>query len=208
MLRLPIALLVLPMLGCACPDLVEAPATPLETLGNWQAHLCRDDPQGEYGCLAASFQRAMGGFENYHAARRALLEQHPLTAWLLQRADLAQAVTETSYAPDGNAAWLLLEARGEPVLVRFEREAWVTLAFADGSRVVARQPRPMTELLPPQDSRPAARQAVLVEKPALTAEQWATVRSIHVDSRWQIADLAGLAAGAATGTVTGTGADP
>ena len=175
--------------GCACPPLLESYATPSETLATWQAHLCRDDPGGEYACLAASFQRAMAGFENYHAARAALLRERPVAAWMLEHADLRDHQSATSYSADGRSASVRLEARGETVFIRFEREAWVTLGHADGTSTTMRQTLPMDELLGSQ----AGRQWLLIEKPALSRDQLAAVRLVHVDSRWQIADLAGLA---------------
>ena len=107
-------------------------------------------------------------------------------------------MTATSFTADGRGAALQLQARGETLLIRFEREAWVTLVFADGSTLTARQSQPMDELLQSQ----AGRQWLWFEKPALTREQLAAVRSVRLESRWEIADLAGLAdaAAAAPGT--------
>src|SRR5262245_58989347 len=133
--------------GCRCPPLIEDYDTPHDTLATWQAHLCHDDPEGEYACLAASFQAAMGGFPNYYAARTALLEQRPVASWLLRHADLRDYEAETSYSADGRGAAVRLEARGETVWLRFEREAWVTIGFADGTSVTRRQIHPMDELL-------------------------------------------------------------
>jgi len=175
--------------GCGCPPLIENYATPRDTLATWQAHLCHDDPEGEYACLAASFQAAMGGFPNYYAARTALLEQRPMAGWLLRHADLRDYEAETSFSADGRGAAVRLEARGETVWLRFEREAWVTIGFADGTSMTRRQNHPIDELLGSQ----AGRQFLFIDKPALSREQLEAVRDVHMDSRWKIADLAGLA---------------
>src|SRR5262249_27872228 len=121
MLRRPLALLAsllgLLLASCGCPPLIESYSSPQATLATWQPHLCRDDPQGEYGCFAASFKRSMGGFENYNAARSALLDRRPVAAWLLKRADLADYVTDSTCSADGRQAALTLQARGETIVV-------------------------------------------------------------------------------------------
>jgi hypothetical protein len=186
-LLLPVVLLL--GSACACPPLDERYDSPMATLQTWQAHLCRDDAPGEYGCLAASFKRAMGGFENYHAGRAALLADQPLTAWLFMRADLEDQLVEQDFGADGRTAVLRLAARGETVSVIFEEEAWVTVTYADGSRESVRQPSDLSGLL----GRQGDRQWAEYRLPSLTAERLGQVRSLFFESRWLIADLAGLA---------------
>jgi hypothetical protein len=183
------ALLALAGAGCSCPPLVESYATPESTLATWQARLCRDDPVGEYRCLAASLQRRMGLYQNYHAARARLLDENPATAWLFERADLEEHVELTTYTPDGLAARVELSSRGEHVAVTFELEAWLTVTWADGAQQSLRQELPLAALLGSQGGR----QWLAIQRPELPPERLAEVRALAVESRWKIADISGLA---------------
>ena len=174
--------------GCACPSPPTRYDTPVDTLRTWQARLCADDPQGEYACLAASMKRRLQqGFENYYAAREALLRDHPAAAWLFSRSDLDARIVATSFSADGLHASVTLDARDELLDVVFEREAWVRLVRDDGSQQLARQERAMGQLVTARNGS----QWLLVEKPPLTDPD--RLREIHVESRWLISDLAGLA---------------
>jgi hypothetical protein len=187
-------LLALALPACACPSLVERWDTPEATLAQWQARLCRDDVQGEYGCFAASYQRAFRGFENYFAARAALLEQRPAAAFVLRHADLRGASAPTEYALDGSHARIVLDARGESLAIDFECEAWVTVTYADGSSRTVRQLVPPSALLLAQDGQ----QWLSFGRAVLDEARLREVRSVHVDPRWLISDLAGLAEGTST----------
>ncbi len=193
-MRLMLALLLAMVLAaCSCPPLVERWDTPEETLAQWQARLCRDDVQGEYGCFAASYQRSFRGFENYFAARAELLEQRPTAAFLLRHADLSGAASPTEYATDGNHARIVLDARGESIVIEFECEAWVSVTYADGTSRTVRQNGAPAALVGALDGR----QWLSFDRPVLDATRLAEVREVHVDPRWLIADLAGLADGIA-----------
>ena len=185
-----LAALLLPA-ACACPPLVEGYASPEDTLRAWQAHLCRDDAQGEYGCLSAGFQRAMGGFPTYHAARAALLEEQPATAWLFARADLLEHVTASERDERQGLARLTLGRDDERVEVSFERETWLVLTWDDGRRESFNQGRQLAELLGAQ----AGRQWLTLMRPALEPGQLEHVRALAVEPRWKIAALAGLGPG-------------
>jgi len=162
--------------GCSCPPLVESYTSPEDTLLAWQAHLCRDDAPGEYGCLSAGFQREMGGFPTYHAARTALLQAEPTTAWLFARADLLEHVTASARDDAQGRARLSLGSGDERVDVDFERESW-------------NQGQPLAALLGSQ----LGRQWLTILKPPLAPEQLAEVRGLHLEGRWKIAALSGLA---------------
>ena len=179
---------VLLFAGCACPTPPARYDTPEATLRTWQSRLCADDPQGEYGCLAASMKRRLQqGFENYYAAREALLRDHPAAAWLFSRSDLDGRIVATSFSADGRYASVTLDARDELLDVVFEREAWVRLVRDDGSQQVARQERTLDQLVTARNGS----QWLLVEKPPLTDP--GRLREVHLESRWLISDLAGLA---------------
>ena len=120
--------------ACACPPLIEKYDTPQATLDLWQAHLCRDDVEGEYACLSLDFQRA-NGFQAYYAGREALLAREPTAAWLFKHADLHDHVVATNFTPDGRYASIVLSAgRDDSLSVLFEREAWVSVTWDDGRR--------------------------------------------------------------------------
>jgi hypothetical protein len=189
--------LALASAACSCPPLVESYATPERTLASWQARLCRADLAGEYACLAASFQRRMGGFSTYHAARTALLDEQAAAAWLFERADLSDHVTLTQYTPDGLAAFLELEALGERVAVSFELETWLTLTWADGPPETLRQDAPLAKLLGSQ----LGRQWLTILRPELPPERLADVRALSIETRWKISDISGLVASPASGTM-------
>jgi hypothetical protein len=174
--------------ACACPPLVAGYASPEDTLRAWQAQLCRDDAQGEYGCLAASFQREMGGFASYHAARAALLEQQPAMAWLFARSDLLEHVSESWRDEETGRALLQLQSGDDRIDVGFERETWLTIEWADGRRQSFNQERPLSELLGTQ----LGRQWLTILKPPLLEDQLSQVRALSVEPRWKIAALAGL----------------
>jgi hypothetical protein len=197
-----VLLLALVPAGACCPPVVQRWDTPEATLANWQAHLCRDDVQAEYGCLAASFQARMRGFDNYYAARAQLLRDEPAAAWLLAHADLEDAAAPAVYAPDGRHARIELAARGETVAVDFECEAWVTVTYADGSTHVARQRGAPAALV----GTGRGSQWIAFDRPPLDEQRLQEVRAIHVDPRWLIADLAGLAARSTTAAATTAGA--
>jgi hypothetical protein len=182
-------LFALALTGCRCPPLVERWDTPEATLAQWQARLCRDDVKGEYGCFAAGYQRRFGGFEAYVIARGELLESNPGAAFVLRHADLADASAPAEYAPDGSHARIVLAARGESLAVEFECEAWVTVTYADGTSRAVRQLRAPAALVGAQDGR----QWLAFAREPLDPARLADVRSVHVDPRWLISDLAGLA---------------
>jgi hypothetical protein len=179
--------------ACSCPPLVESYASPEDTLLTWQARLCRDDAPGEYGCLSAGFQREMGGFPTYHAARTALLSAEPTTAWLFARADLLDQVTASSEDEALGRARLSLGEGDERVDVDFERETWLTLDWDDGRHESFNQDQPLSALLGSQ----LGRQWLTILKPALTPEQIARVRGLKLEGRWKIAALSGLGPGPA-----------
>jgi hypothetical protein len=187
--------------ACGCPPLVEGYASPDQTLLAWQAHLCRDDAQGEYGCLAASFQRAMGGFQQYHAARAALLEQQPAMAWLFARSDLLEHIASRQLDDAAGTARVNLRSGDDEIEIGFERETWLTLVWADGRRESFNQEQPLSVLLGSQ----LGRQWLTILKPPLTPNQLGAVRSLSVEGRWKIADIAGLEPGA---RAAATGATP
>ena len=189
------AALLLPS-ACSCPPLVESYASPEETLLAWQAHLCRDDAQGEYACLSAGFQRAMGGFPTYHAARAALLEREPATAWLFARADLLEHLTASERDDERGDALLVLSSGEERVEVAFERETWLIITWDDGRREPVNQGQPLSRLLGARDGQ----QWLTILKPALDPARLGQVRGLAVESRWKIAALAGLAPSAAGAT--------
>jgi len=193
--RAALAVALLLPAACACPPLVEGYASPEDTLLAWQAHLCRDDAQGEYGCLSAGFQRAMGGFPTYHAARAELLEQQPTTAWLFARADLLEHVTASDRDERGGRARLSLGTGDERVEVSFERETWLVITWDDGRREAVNQGRQLAELLGSQ----LGRQWLTIIRPPLQPEQLEHVRALAVEPRWKIAALAGLGPEAAAG---------
>lgn len=175
--------------GCACPTPVERWDTPQQTLELWQAHLCRDEVEGEYGCLSPNFQAAMQGFETYYARRSQLLAEQPAAAWLFSHADLASHVLSSTVGADGQHATIVLAAGDNPVCVSFEREAWVTITWDDGHFVSARQRVPLPSLV----VRDARRQWLALPHPEL--EDAAHVLDVQFSSRWLISDLAGLAGG-------------
>jgi hypothetical protein len=193
-----LACLALALPACGCPPLVPRWDTPEATLANWQANFCRDDVKGEYGCLAASFQDAIAGFPSYFAARARLLEEQPATAWVLAHADLDERVAPAIYEPDGQTAHLALEARGERVEIGFECEAWITVTYADGTTQLGRQRATPAALV----GGDASRQWMSFERPPFDPARLADIRSVHVDARWLIADLAGLAGPAPADTTT------
>ena len=179
--------------ACSCPPLVESYASPEDTLLTWQARLCRDDAPGEYGCLSAGFQREMGGFPTYHAARTALLSAEPTTAWLFARADLLDHVTASETDEALGRARLSLGEGDERVDVDFERESWLTLDWDDGRHESFNQGQPLPALLGSQ----LGRQWLTILKPELTPEQIARLRGLRLEGRWKIAALSGLAPAAA-----------
>ena len=187
--RAALAVALLLPAACACPPLVEGYASPEDTLLAWQAHLCRDDAPGEYGCLSAGFQRTMGGYPTYHAARAALLESEPAAAWLLARSDLLEHVTATERDERQGTARLTLGADGEAALVVvFERETWLVITWDDGRRESVNQGAPLAELLGSQ----LGRQWLTILKPTLQPEQIEHVRTLTVEPRWKIAEIGGL----------------
>lgn len=179
--------------ACACPPLIESYETPQETLDLWQAQLCRDNVEGEYGCLSLDFQRKMLGFSSYYAAREDLLTRDPTAAWLFKHADLSDHVVGTSVTPDGNSASIVLSAgRDDSLFVSFEREVWVKVQWDDGRTQLARQGMPFKPLVIRRDLN----QWLALPRPELSDPEH--IRSIEFTSRWLISDIAGLAsAGAA-----------
>jgi hypothetical protein len=174
--------------ACTCPPLIESYETPRDTLALWQANLCRDDAQGEYGCLAASFQREMQGFATYHVARRALLKDDPLAAWVFERADLDDAIVETGFGPDADSAWIVLARGGVRLTVWFQREPYVTVRWADGSSQTLRQKLSFDELLDRRDGITR----VGITRPNIPEDRLHELRSILIEARWKISNLAGL----------------
>jgi len=190
---LPCALGLLLSAACTCPPLVESYETPRETLALWQARLCRDDAQGEYACLAASFQRAMQGFQTYHVARAALVEEDPFAAWVFERADLDDAIIETGYGPDADSAWIVLGRGNDRLTVMFEREPYVTVRWADGSSQTRRQKLPLDKLFDRRKDYPW----LGIERPPVPADRLHELRAVLLEPRWKISNLAGLATGSA-----------
>jgi hypothetical protein len=190
-MRLMLALLLaIALPACACPELRERWDTPEETLAQWQARLCRDDVQGEYRCFSTSFQHDNGAFDGYFTARAALLRDHPGTAFLLRHADLSDHAAPTRYATDGRSATIVLDAHGEQLAIDFQCEAWVTVTFADGSSASVRQGRAPAALL----GAGSGRQWLTFDRPPVADEsRLADVRSLHVDGRWLISAISGLA---------------
>jgi hypothetical protein len=184
--RVVVLALLLP--ACLCPTPVECWDTPQATLELWQARLCHDDVEGEYACFARSAQRAMGGFENYYTERARVLEERPAAAWLFRHADLADHIASASFDPDGRHAALVLQSGDEPILVSFEREAWITARWDDGRVETARHPAPPGTLV----VHDAGRQWLLLERPELLDAPG--LREVCVSARWLISDLAGMAA--------------
>ena len=181
------ALLAALCAACACPPLIERYDSPQDTLDLWQAYLCRDDPEGEYGCLSLDFQRAMG-FQAYYAGREHLLASEPTAAWLFKHADLRDHVVQTTISDDGRRASIVLSAgRDDSVFVAFEREVWVSLTRDDGRKELARQGSPMAPLVIRQGSR----QWLSLPRPELADPEH--IREILFSSRWLISDIAGLA---------------
>ncbi|MHC4846747.1 MAG: hypothetical protein ACYTCU_11390 [Planctomycetota bacterium] len=177
--------------SCACPPLVESYETPRDALALWQARLCRDDVQGEYECLAASFQRAMQGYATYHVARTALLEEDPVAAWVFERADLDDAIIETGYGPDADTAWIVLGRGNGRLTVMFEREPYVTVRWADGSSQTRRQKLPLDRLFDWRKDTPW----LGLERPPIPKDRLHELRAVLMEPRWKISDLAGLATG-------------
>lgn len=177
--------------ACACPQLVESYDTPRDTLALWQAQLCRDDEQGEYACLAASFQRTMHGFATYHNARAALLRDDPFAAWVLQRADLQDAIVESGFGPDANSAWIVLGDGDRRMTVLFEREPYVTVRWSDGSSQTRRQALPIEALFEWHDDRTWFG----FPRPPVPDNRLRELRAIILEPRWKISDLGGLATG-------------
>ena len=185
-------LLLLPA-ACTCPTPVERWDTPQATLDLWQARLCRDQSEGEYACLSRDFQKSFGGWENYFAARRALLERDPVAAWLLSHADLSEHVAGASFDPDGQHAALVLRSGDTSITVSFDREAWVTASWDDGHSVTARQRVPLDALVVLDDA--SAGQWLSLERPPLSDA--ARLTEVRVANRWLIAGLTGLQAAGA-----------
>ena len=190
--------------ACACPPLIENYDTPQATLDLWQAHLCRDDVEGEYGCLSLDFQRAMGGFQAYYAGREDLLAREPTAAFLFKHADLHDHVVGTNISDDGRRASIVLSAgRDDSLVVAFEREAWVAVTWDDGRRELKRLGSPLRPLVIRQGSA----QWLSLPRPDLADPDH--IREILVSSRWLISDIAGLAsAGPASGGDARHGATP
>jgi hypothetical protein len=178
-------LLLLPA-ACACPTPIERWDTPQATLALWQARLCHDDPQGEYACLSRDFQKSMGGYETYFAARTALLERDAVAAWLFRHADLEDHVRDVIFESDGCHAAIVLEAGDSSLVVSFEREAWVTATWDDGRSVIARQRVPLDTLI----QRDGASQWLRLDRPEFTDS--AHLSEVRVNGRWLISNLAGL----------------
>jgi hypothetical protein len=188
-----LGLLLLFAAACACPTPVERWDTPQATLALWQARLCHDDPEREYACLSCGFQKSFGGYQNYFAARTALLEQNATAAWLFGHADLLDHVRDVSFEADGQHAAIVLESGDSSLVVSFEREAWVTATWDDGRSVTARQRVPLDALVVNDGNQ----QWLRVDRPELTDTPH--LGELRVAGRWLISDLAGLAGLAAEG---------
>lgn len=175
--------------GCGCPPLREAYDSPAATLATWQAHLCHDDQVGEYRCLSSRLQQQMGGFETYFAARRQLLEEQPLLAWALARADLAERAIGQAFSPDGLTAELFFQLDDGRLVIGFRRETRAFYTLDDGSQVTALQAAPVSELLRQQ----GARQWLNLEPPRrFTPEDAQAVLSLQVGPQWKIDAIEGL----------------
>ncbi len=185
----PACLLLLLVAACGCPPKAPRYDSPAATLATWQSQLCHEDPSAEYACLAADFKRDIGGFQNYHVWRGALLEREPVLAWLVKRADVGDYIIDTWQDTRGQRAVLTLAALGREMQIGFEREVWATVIRADGSADVKRQEELFDRLV----LRRAPSQWVTLERPDLTGERLDDIRSIHFDTRWVIAALGGPA---------------
>ena len=179
------ALLLACVLGaCGCPPPLQDYTAPERTLASWQSSLCRDQAQEEYACLARSFHDAIGGFGNYHAWRRHLLDTEPLMAALLKRAEIdADDIVASARSPDGDHAELVVSVLGERVELAFDREVWVTLVWSDGRARSFRQPDTFTGLLHLTDMG----QWLQLAHPALDPDAAATLEAVHFDTRWLLA---------------------
>lgn len=171
--------------ACGCPRLEESYASPTQTLLTWQAQLCRDEPVAEYRCMARAFRDRIEGFASYHAWRQQLLAEEPIMSALIKRGNLADAVSEEHVSEDGNHAVLILSALNSTIAIRFERETWATLLFADGERSVTNQRRSLEELVVLRGTD----QWLTLERPALDPDRLAGLQSVHFDSRWLIAGM-------------------
>lgn len=179
--------------GCACPPQSESYETPLATLQSWQSQLCHDDVQGEWRCLSAELQRAMGGFQTYVAARRKLIEDDGAATWLLGRADLADYVVSDLTDPDTRSAALALDARGQLFEVAFVQETSARINLDDGRFLFAILDGPLSELVGLQviDGR-VTRQWIDLAQPRIDPTDLEHIRSVQLEHRWKINTIAGL----------------
>ncbi len=179
--------------GCACPPRSSSYDTPLATLESWQSHLCHDDAQGEWRCLSAELQRAMGGFQTYVAARRQMIENDGAATWLLSRADLADYVVSGSTDPATRRAALALDARGQLFEVDFVQETSARIDLDDGRFLFAILDGPLSELVQLQvvNGR-VSRQWIDLLQPIIDPRDLENIRSVQLEHRWKINTIAGL----------------
>jgi hypothetical protein len=174
--------------AACCPALRSSYTTPAETLSTWQAHLCHDDPEGEYYCLARDLQAAMGGFETYFAARQKLLDDDPVAAFLLQRVDLPARAVESRDAPDGLSHRMVFEESGQRFAIDFTVETLVSFHLVDGTIVAAVLERELPYYL----GRDRRQQWLTLPRPLLDEDQAAAVRELHLEQHWKISSIDGL----------------
>lgn len=175
-------------MGACCPPKRVDYDTPEGTLRTWQAQLCHDDPVEEYGCLSSDLKQQMAGYQTYSAARRLLLEQEPLLAWLVQRVDLIERAESFDVDDDAGTASMTFVEDGERYEVHFVRETWVVYDTGDDPQPTARLPRSMAEVVYQQGQR----QVMNVDRPLLDPDQIRRLRGFQVETRWKIDFLSGL----------------
>lgn len=185
-----LAILIAQLAASCCPPLRESYASPEDTLLSWQSHLCHDDAQGEYRALSGGLQRQMFGFETYIAARRKMLDEEPLIAFLLKRVDLPGRVVERSVSEDGAAVDLVFEESGQRFSIRFVVETQVIATTESGEQVPGRLDGPLPFYFG-QDRR---RQWVNLPAPRLNDEEREGLRSLLLEQRWKIDNIQGLTA--------------
>ncbi len=182
------AVLLVGLVAACCPPLKTSYATPAETLGTWQAHLCHDDVEGEYRCLSRGLQGTIGGFETYFAARRKLLDDEPFVAFLVQRVDLPGRAIEDARSPDGLRHRMVFEESGQRFAVEFVVETLVTFRLDDGTEVPGRLDRELAYYL----GRDRRQQWLTIPRPLLDEGQERSVRALHVEEHWRIDAIEGL----------------
>jgi len=182
------AVLLVGLAAACCPPLKTSYVTPAETLGTWQSHLCEGDVQGEYRCLSRGLQGAMGGFETYFAARQKLLDDDPVTAFLVKRVDLPARAVEDAASADGLRHRMVFEESGQRFAIEFVVETLVTFRLADGTELPGRLDREMAYFL----GRDRRQQWLTIPRPLLDDDEARAVRALLVEQQWKIDAIEGL----------------